>query len=103
MVRLMASPMPSPSCLVEKKASNSFSCAWVGTPGAAVLHRKNRAAGRVFLHLQGEQALSRHLAHGIDGVDDQVEDDLLQLDVVGEYLWGTSNNPRFSLNPTSRP
>ena len=80
--RLMASPMPSPSCLVVKKGSKTRSRSALGDAFAGIVDAQIRV-GVPGGGPHGDLAVGgRPRRGGSDGVDEQVQDDLLDLNAI---------------------
>ena len=84
MVRQIASPIPSPSGLLVMKGSKMDSSFSGGDSRAAVLHfdQHVRCVNRLRAHDQAPRAVELDLTHGAEGVEHQVQHDLLKLNVV---------------------
>ena len=81
--RQIDSPRPRPFGLVVWKALKRFSRAAGASPGPEFAHGDQHVA-RLGLARRDQQfpRSFAHLAHGLDGVEDQVEDHLLQFDPI---------------------
>ena len=81
--RQIESPMPMPLGFVVKKASNKRSMISGAIPGPESSTAISTAAGPVALRSHAQHPrFVRARAHRLNGVHDQIQDDLLQLDPV---------------------
>ena len=82
--RQIASPIPVPFALVVKNASKIYSLSFAPRPGPVSSIHTSTPSGLENSDLTvSTRARSETEFHRFDGIDDQVEEDLLQLHAVG--------------------
>lgn len=74
-LRQIAKPIPMPPGRLDRNGSKMVTRRSGGTPGP--VSRISTATAWAVAHHNSDVAISRHLCHGLSGVDHQVDEDLL--------------------------
>jgi hypothetical protein len=87
--RQIDSPIPMPCDFVVKNDSNMRSTSFGAIPvPESSTDKSTPSASRIAVLILNTRVRSRYQVHGVGGVPDQVQDNLLQLAFVADYQWG---------------